>query len=286
VGASGEDDLAGVMIRSVLIGFDSAWADNPKAPGAICAMVANDDTQEFIQLKLVGFDAAADFVREVTQSADYVLIAIDQPLIVPNLQGGRPCERVAGSLIGKLGGGVQPARRCGGGSRFFGDAAPIWRFLRAIEADLNPFEARCAKTGRFAVEVFPALALPTLQPEILHRARAAKYNPANRSKFSIEDWRLVCSGVENGAAVLGLLSLAEWAAAMRDLDHPRKADQDRLDAAICLLVAAGWRQGGLGDPLVIGCGQFGYIASLASPEVMSVIASAGQAKTVQINVAW
>ncbi|MBI5940831.1 MAG: DUF429 domain-containing protein [Caulobacterales bacterium] len=274
-------------MKRVFIGFDSAWADNPKAPGAICALVLEgDEPATFLPPRLAGFSAAAEFVADAAHDADYVLIGIDQPLIVPNADGMRPCERVASSIIGKLGGGVQPARRGGGGARFFGDSAPIWRFLEAASVRLNPNEARVETIGRFAIEVFPALALPSLQPAIFSRGRAAKYNPALRSKFDLADWRLVCNGMAGVATLAGLSPLADWLWEASALESPRKADQDKLDAAICLLIAFGWSYGSPGDPAVIGCGQFGYIAALVSPEMNHALGQAAAARSIPYNVTW
>ena len=73
--------------------------------------------------------------------------------------------------------------------QMFGPDAPIWRFLRRLNLVQNPPRARSAASGRHLVEVFPALALPALEPAILQRKRAARYNPANRKRLSLPDWR-------------------------------------------------------------------------------------------------
>lgn len=105
-----------------IIGFDSAWTDNPKKPGAVC------------------------------------VIRLDQPTIVPNLTGSRPVDKVTGSLISWVGCGVQPASRAKKG--MFDDAAPIWRFKSALGASDDPEEARVSRC--FAEHVAAGNHLPAM----------------------------------------------------------------------------------------------------------------------------
>ena len=224
-------------MREVLIGFDSAWTDSPKNPGAISAYALKGGQYETFQPpRSATFDDAADFIREVATKADYILIAIDQPTIVPNYDGLRPVDHVAGGLVGKLGGGVQPARKGGTGAPMFGESAPIWNFLSSVGAKQNPINARSAAAGRFLMEVFPALALPAIVPEIWQRRRAAKYNPRARN-FNSCDWKIVSSGVASFARSLNAGALADWLERQALIERPRKANQDQLDAAICLAIA-------------------------------------------------
>jgi predicted RNase H-like nuclease len=106
------------MTREVLIGFDSAWTDSSKNPGAATAYVIEGGQRPtFYPPRLATFGDALELIGEWTAEADYVLIAIDQPTVVPNNDGARPVDRVASSLISTLGGGVQPARKGGMGAR-------------------------------------------------------------------------------------------------------------------------------------------------------------------------
>src|SRR3974390_3431983 len=110
------------------IGFDSAWTDNAKAPGAICAAHAeNKRIVRFEPPQLASFNEALSFIRNVRSTDGLTLIALDQPTLVPNATGMRPVERAAASFISWMGGGVQPANRSRVG--MFCDASPIWRFL-------------------------------------------------------------------------------------------------------------------------------------------------------------
>ena len=228
------------MVSWTVVGFDSAWTDNAKAPGAVCAIhcdhhghLSSSDPQ------LASFDQAFDFIAAEQSRCDVCVVAIDQPTIVPNLGGMRPVDKVAASLISWLGGGVQPANRSKKG--MFDDDAPIWRFKQRLSASDDAEAARTAEQGLFLIEVFPALALPSLEAAYFGRLVAPRYNPGNRRRFRLPDWTGVTTMVHRHAVTLGLSSLATWANNASLISNPIKSDQDKLDAAICALVGMLWR---------------------------------------------
>ncbi len=266
----------------MLVGFDSAWTDNRKNPGAIAACVLEAGRcVAFHPPRLATFAEAARLVADLSGDADFLLVAIDQPTVVPNEAGARPVDRVAASLVARLRGGVQPARRGGTAAPMFGDSAPIWPFLDALCAAQDPLAARNAASGRFVMEVFPALALPALLPAIWARRQAARYNPARR--FVASDWRLVAEGVAGLARRHHAEALADWAESAAALERPRKPDQDRLDAAICLLVALAWRHGPPAETLQIGDARTGLLATIASGEVRAVLVAAATRLGVAVD---
>ena len=280
-------------LREAFVGFDSAWAGN--APGGIAA--ATFSQGRLLETRLpepAGFDHAAAIVEELASTHDYVLVAIDQPTVVPNETGCRPVDRVAMSLVCRLGGGVQPASRGKTKSgrtiqskvRMFGPDAPIWRFLQRLRAVQNPPESRSAVSGLHAVEVFPALALPALEPAILERKRAARYNPASRRRFSLPDWCLVALAASRHAAALRLDDLSEWARDLAESPKPTKIDQDCLDAAICLIVALQWRRAPRDQVTVIGDAQFGYMVSPVTPATRAILEPAAATRGVPMDAPW
>ena len=279
--------------REAFVGFDSAWAG--KAPGGIASATFSQDRLVHTHLpEPAGFDHAAAIVEELASTHDYVLVAIDQPTIVPNQTGSRPVDRVAASLVSRLRGGVQPAnqgktksgRTMPSKVRMFGPEAPIWQFLRRIDAVQNPPQSRSAASGRHAIEVFPALALPALEPAILQRKRAARYNPANRRRFSLSDWRLVARAASRHAAALRLAAISDWARNLPELQKPTKTDQDCLDAAICLIVALQWRRAPRNQVTVIGDTQSGYMVSPVTPATRAILQSAATKRAVPIDAPW
>jgi predicted RNase H-like nuclease len=55
----------------IYIGFDSAWADNPKARGAICAVGIEDGRSvRFHDPQAVSFDQAFKFIQDVRSDID------------------------------------------------------------------------------------------------------------------------------------------------------------------------------------------------------------------------
>ncbi|MDX1820088.1 MAG: DUF429 domain-containing protein [Paracoccaceae bacterium] len=246
--------------NTVIFGFDSAWTDAPKAPGAICA-IAFDDRGEvrFHEPRLVSFAQARSFIEELRESFAVSLVALDQPTVVPNESGSRPVEKVAASLVSFVGGGVQPANRSKVG--MFCEDAPIWPFLSDLASTQDPMAARTAGAGHFLMEVFPALALPAFSDVFSGRLRAPKYNPQNRKKFRLEDWHSVAQVIQDVADRFGMRDLADWAREMQSLPDPRKSDQDKIDAAICALIGLGWRAGPAHRSAMLGDLQSGYMVT-------------------------
>ena len=269
-------------MTEIFVGFDSAWTDNVKAPGAICAISRRAEGFEFIPPRLARFAEAGSFIEALTNPDGFMLIALDQPTRVPNAEGGRPAERVAASVISRLGGGVQPARRTGGGASTFGEAAPLWPFLSRLQATEDPYASRSALTGRHLIEVFPALALPSMIPSIWQRGRAAKYNPVT-STHKREDWPLVCLGAAYFAEGLGVGPVSKWLSEASQNREPTKSDQDRLDAVLCLLVALQWRLGPPDASMLIGDLRNGYIVAPVIEPVAEVLRASASVRGVPIN---
>lgn len=280
-------------ISEAFVGFDSAWAG--KDPGGIAAATFSQD--RLLETRLpepACFDHAAAIVEELASTHDYVLVAIDQPTVVPNQSGSRPVDRVAASLISRLRGGVQPANRGKTRSgrtiqskvRMFGLDAPIWQFLQRLGAMQDPPKARSVASGRHLIEVFPALALPALEPAILRRKRAARYNPANRRRFSRPDWRLVSLATSRHADALRLNALSQWARNLAELPKPSKTDQDCLDAAICLIVALQWRRAPRNQVTVIGDAQSGYMVTPITPATHAILHPAATRRGIPIDAPW
>ncbi len=284
-------------MKEAFVGFDSAWSVRNK--GAISYAVFQEDTLEREALpQLSSFRDAAETINELRRECDDVLVAIDQPIIVPNQYGSRPVDRVAGSLMGKLCSGTQTANR--NKATMFGDAAPIWRFIEDISAAEHPgttnagignplmdFEVAKTATGQIhLIEVYPALALPALEPKFMDRSYAARYNPRNKNKFCLADWGLACETVRRCAGELNLQVLMEWAQAMAKLPSPRKAHQDKLDAVICLIIAMQWRRERAGHGLtVIGNLESGYMVTPASCDTRRILQAACEKNHVYISPA-
>ena len=250
----------------IYIGFDSAWTDNPKAPGAICTVgIENGHPALFNAPQLVSFEQALTFIQKARSEDGATLIALDQPTVVPNLTSMRPVERVAASLISWLGGGAQPSNR--GRLGMFCDASPIWRFLTALGAKESPERARVAADGLYLMEVFPALALASLGTGFFGRLSAPRYNPDRRKTFLMADWVRVTEAAARESQMLGCEELAEWCRTAGRTARPQKADQDKIDSALCVLIALHWRLRPREASLLLGDLTTGYMVLPASREV-------------------
>ncbi len=266
----------------IYIGFDSAWTDNPKAPGAICAVGTEEGNPTgFHAPQLVSFDQALAFIQETRSKTGVTLIALDQPTVVPNLVSMRPVERVAASLVSWLGGGVQPSNR--GRQGMFCDASPIWRFLTALGAEESPEQARGAANGIYLMEVFPALALASLDKGFFGRMNAPRYNPDRKKTFLMADWVRVAEAAARESDMVGCKELAEWCRTAGRITQPRKADQDKLDSALCVLIALHWRLRPRETSLLLGDLTTGYMVLPASREVREYLVNPARKHLVAMD---
>lgn len=266
----------------IYIGFDSAWADNPRAPGAISAVGIEAGTPaEFHPPRLASFEQALAFIGQVRSPTGTTIVALDQPTVVPNATSMRPVERAAAALISWIGGGVQPSNR--GRARMFGDAAPIWRFLASLGAIEDPERAREDANGLFLIEVFPALALPALAPDFLGRHAGPRYNPARRRTFRATDWIRVAQAAAAEADALGCDALASWCSRAGCITQPRKADQDMLDAALCTLIALRWRLRPRQESMLLGDLSSGYMVLPTTLAVRDRLVAAARKCSVPVD---
>lgn len=264
-----------------IVGFDSAWTDNPRAPGAICVIrLDGDGAHLHLAPRLASFAEALDIIQRENNDAQKCVVALDQPTIVPNLTGSRPVDKVAGSLISWIGGGVQPASRSKKG--MFDDAAPIWQFKQALGAAEEPEFARTATSGLFLLEVFPALALAAIESAFCSRLAAPKYNPSNRKRFKISDWQAVAEAVRRFGTLNSLRHLDEWCSVVASSEAPRKADQDKLDAMICGLIGLHWLVAPRDQSVMIGDLESGYMIAPAIRGVHERLQGAARQRDVPI----
>lgn len=217
---------------------------------------------------VVNFQQATQQINNWQQKhhPDQSLILIDQPTIVPNMKGQRSVENIVGTPINRRYGGVQPANR--GKVDLFGDDAPIWQFLNAHNALINPAEFARSQPATWAIETYPALTMIALNwlladghPKPRPTRRLPKYNPANRS-FSLDDWRFVCNCASKEFESRGVQQLTAWITAAGNNPLPatsreRKQIQDCLDACLCLLVALYLVEGR--NCLMVGNVESGYM---------------------------
>ena len=242
---------------TLLIGFDSAWTAQKR--GAIVGVVRTVEGgyRELGQPETASFSEAGSIISEwrINEKPGATMILIDQPTIVANASGHRPVDRLVASPICRRYGGVQPANT--GRRDMFGGQAPVWRFLDMFGGAADPLRPGGSIRVFETYPVLTMMALGWILPDSRASGRLPKYNPTRRKTFSIGDWRHVCQLLWQEYAGRNLSGLAGWLAEMKAKEAPGKADQDRLDACFCLLVALNLAESRA--CLMIGNAETGFI---------------------------
>ena len=125
------------------------------------------------------------------------------------------------------------------------------------------------------MEVFPALSLASYSPAFFGYRKGPRYNP-DRKTFRIEDWIATIDAAINEATRFSCLQLVAWLNGLRSNLAPRKVDQDRLDSALCLLVAMRWRLSPREMSVFIGDLRNGYMVAPVSATVMRRLDASGE----------
>ncbi len=224
-------------MTALLVGFDSAWA--PTNSGALVGVVRTNDGmfRELGLPQLVNYSEAESTILDwqIRHQVESTAVLLDQPTIVKNVTGQRPVENLVASPVSRRYGGIQPTNTARTG--MFGRDAPVWRFLERFGGPANPLEA---VAGTRVFETYPVLTMIALGwtlPDKRPGGRLPKYNPGRRRTFSLSDWRHVCHQASLEFSARKFRQLVGWLDHLCASQAPRKADQDRLDACLCLLVA-------------------------------------------------
>jgi predicted RNase H-like nuclease len=244
-------------MTTLLVGFDSAWTASNS--GAIVSALRRDDGsfEELGSPQIVNFSEAEQCLldwQEEHQPATTVVM-LDQPTIVVNHAGQRPVENIVSSAVSLRYGGMQPAHT--GRTDMFGLGAPVWPFLARFGGAADPLSP---VAGTMVFETYPVLTMIALRwmlPDSRSAGRLPKYNPDRRTTFALSDWAHVCRLASGALQARGLTRGAQWIDNASRLSAPRKADQDGLDAYLCLLVALYLVDGS--DCLLVGDQKTGYI---------------------------
>jgi predicted RNase H-like nuclease len=267
-------ELIVIVVRvntSLLVGFDSAWT--PHNSGAIAALILRNDgnVQEIGLPVIVNYPEAErlilDWQREYTP--DRTLILLDQPTIVKNPGGQRPVEGIVSSSVSLRLGGMQPASQ----SRveMFGEAAPVWAFLTRFGGPADPLRLT---GGSHVIETYPVLALIALgwlRPGRGVSGTLPKYNPQRTKTFLLGDWKFVCERASAFFSSHASPGIAAWLEKAGKKPDPKKSDQDRLDACLCLIVAL-WLHHGR-ECLMTGNLASGYIIVPHESSVLTELAN-------------
>ena len=85
------------------------------------------------------------------------------------------------------------------------------------------------------------------------------------------------------ATALGCEELASWCRDTGRVAHPKKAHQDMLDSALCVLIALHWRLRPRGASLLLGDLLCGYMVQPASLEVREYLTAPARKHSVALD---
>src|SRR5262249_33876867 len=149
----------------------------------------------------------------------------------------------------------------------FADDAPIWDFVRALEANgfvQSPMRIPHADRGRFYFECYPHPALLGLF-DLNH---ILKYKAA---KGRDDEWQRLIALIRSlETAELPVRNIGEF---VHSGLSQHKQNEDRLDANICAYVAAYWWKFGTARSTMIGDTLTGYMVTPHSQRMLSAFAA-------------
>ncbi|URR34589.1 DUF429 domain-containing protein [Thermosynechococcus sp. HN-54] len=227
------------------LGIDLAWKGG--ASGYCCLqwqaqhleIVCVDRSRDTDEL-LAWIDRDAPF----SQAA---MVAVDAPLIIPNLRGMRTCDRQSHQLLGRYHAGCYPANQ----------QSPFAQHTTGFSQALRQRGFHHAPTitpqerGRFQIEVFPhATAIALFQLDQIIQYKKGRLAERIRELARLRD--LMTAHLRHCEPPLMLQIEAGMPTTGRDL----KALEDQLDAILCAYTAAYWWYWGRDRHWVLGSESF------------------------------
>ena len=131
------------------VGVDLAWGT--KAPTGLAVLDAGgrllDVTSAHTDLEII------DWIQSWAPNS--CLVAIDAPILVPNMTGRRDCESLVSRYFGRYNAGAHSSNRS---LPSFRDGSRALRLTEALGLDVNPLSS----SERRAIEVYPHPAIVML----------------------------------------------------------------------------------------------------------------------------
>jgi predicted RNase H-like nuclease len=145
--------MVGKMKR--IIGIDLAWGE--RMPDGLCVLDIDGPASRVIETTLTRGDA--ELVAWVTRHAAHLptLLAIDAPLVCPNLTGARPVDRLTHVHFGRFHAGSHPANatRCSRPLR-------VVELLKRLGFELGWEFSKSHEDEKLMIEVYPHPAMVRL----------------------------------------------------------------------------------------------------------------------------
>ena len=240
------------------VGLDLAWGRTARTGVAVL-----DDAGALVHSSSVTTDDEIDAVLHEHTAGHRVVVAIDAPLVVPNLTGRREGEALVTRHFGRFDAGAHPSNR----SRPLFDPPRAETLAQRHGWVVDP-AVRPGPGVSVAVEVYPHPAMVVL----FGLGRVLPYKGKHRRSFDVRRaaWAQLLDHLERVAGdVLGLGANARWAQ-VRALvaDAERAADlervEDEVDGIVCAYLAWLWAT----EPermVVLGDVSTGYVVVAGLP---------------------
>jgi predicted RNase H-like nuclease len=239
------------------IGIDLAWSWNN--PTGAATVRGDRRGGEVTNTALLGSDdEIVDYICEAA-SAGPAIVAVDAPLVVPNMNGRRPGEQELGKIFAKHQAGAHPANRC----------LPVFRqgvrgeeLVRQLGAyNFTHKESIDAELEiRQVIEVYPhaaMVALFGLERTLKYKAKPQRSIEARRAAWD-EYQRHLNALAERDPPLHGQAQLTRVdIAVMRG--RRLKEYEDRVDALMCAYIALYGFRWGMARCRSFGTLEEGYI---------------------------
>ncbi|MEN3010834.1 MAG: DUF429 domain-containing protein [Candidatus Bipolaricaulaceae bacterium] len=216
------------------VGIDLAWsAANPSA-AVLLRKEGEGGVLEAWHDRLGADEAILEFVRQGV-GEEPALIAVDAPLLVPNEEGTRPCDRELSRFYRWAQAQAYPANRRRLGPRVRGEE--LVRLLEGLGFRHDP-EVPAQRAVRQVVEVFPHPAAVELfgLPRILrYKARPGRSYAERWAE--LERFRELLAGLAGRRPALHAAALLGQARPQGRRGQALKRLEDLLDALFCAYIA-------------------------------------------------
>lgn len=226
------------MSSSLFVGIDLAWG-NRSLSGLAMLRWHENILQEVLPTQLLYSDDEICRTIAKYDELESVVIAIDAPLVVPNLTGERPVEAEIRRRFARYHAACHPASR-----RLLGDPPRGEQLCTLLMQQLSvqPYPAPPVQQPcRIAFEVYPHAAMVRLfgLPRILeYKARPGRSLLYRRGQMEAYIDLLACLPHPP-------LDLPDWLVDIPETAAGLKRFEDRIDALFCAWLAArAWMYGG------------------------------------------
>ncbi|MBW3016758.1 DUF429 domain-containing protein [Candidatus Woesearchaeota archaeon] len=240
------------------VGIDLAWS--PKNSTAVSVIDANKRKGSIVQYR-TGLGSNKDITDYVCEAvgSENAWVAIDAPLLVPNMHGYRVADRITTDLFRKYEAGTHPANRTHlkkyGGLR----GEDIAKDFERLGFSHNPY-AEPKTESNVVFEVYPHPAIVVL----FNLEKTLKYKPRQNRDYSFRwnEFKKYQNHLSSLAAAKPALEIpaAILGQEMKKLKGKAlKQYEDLLDSIMCSYIAFYYWQWGMEKCSVLGDMKNGYI---------------------------